>query len=272
MVALELPAHTADLNVRPPGRTVGERAVGISMRGDSSCWRVESPSQVCHAGLWRTALSKGPSCFQARPSWQGPGMAVAASPSSSSQAGPLLRPVITAGRFVGASGKGDTSSTSSPGFLQQLARCAACGEREAPGPVTRSPPRREAGEVEGAGWSWLDWLSLGGEDRMSFLARSPPWKTGTGEEVRYTRGRALGVPVGAPVSLEHPDPLLGPLTLSPGFTGMSRAAVAATWREQHAGISGAGAGPQLLGLALPPRPGFLPAAELSFLVFLGKAV
>lgn len=39
-------------------------------------------------------------------------------------------------------------------------------------------PLGGGGGGEGAGWSRLDWMSLGGEDRMSFLARSLPWKTG----------------------------------------------------------------------------------------------
>lgn len=90
---------------------------------------------------------------------------------SESQAGPLLCPVITAGRFVCACGKRDTSSTSSPGFLQPLIRCT-WGGGGARACYPESPQRRGGGEAgKGAGRSRLDWMSQVGEDRMSCLGK-----------------------------------------------------------------------------------------------------
>lgn len=81
-------------------------------------------------------------------------LAVSLPPLSESQVGPLLCPVITAGRFVGASGKRDTRSTSSPGFLQQLTRCAWGGGRRLgllPGVPRSGGGGRERARQEPAG-------------------------------------------------------------------------------------------------------------------------
>ena len=85
-----------------------------------------------------------------------------------------------------------------------LLRCTGRGRR--PGLLPGVPP--EAGEAgRGPGRSWLDWTSLGGEGRMSFLPRSLSWNTGAvGRRSGYARGRLSGAPVTAPLGLERPGP------------------------------------------------------------------
>lgn len=115
-----------------------------------------------------------PLSLRARPWWRGLwhcGWRQACPPLSESQAGPLLCPVITSGRFVCACGKRDTSSTSSPGFLQPLTRCT-WGGGGAQACYPEYPQRRGGREAgRGAGRSRLDWMSQGGEDRTSCLGK-----------------------------------------------------------------------------------------------------
>lgn len=135
--------------------------------------------------------------------------------------------------------------------------CAACGEREAPGPVTWSPPQRR-GRREGAGWSRLDWMGLGGEDRMSSLARSLPWKTGT-------VGRRSGTPGGGcweflPELLWVWNVLTHSWSLRPssGLTGIFKTAAAATFAgTAHLAFLGQELDPQPLLPASPPQWLFL---------------